>query len=59
VLEKNILHKILGSKTKEMTVHCKKLRKDDRHILNISQYYLGDHVENERPGHAVRVREIS
>jgi hypothetical protein len=60
VFEKNILHKILGPKTEEMTVHWKNVGKDDWHILNIVQYNLSYHVkENEKAKHAVRVSEIS
>jgi len=60
VFEKNILQKLFVPKTEEKSGHWKNLHKDDRHILNIVQCNLGDHVkENEKAGHAVRVTEIS
>jgi hypothetical protein len=60
VLEKRSLQKILGPKTEEMTGQWKNLRKDNRNILIILQYNLGDHgKENEKAGHIVGVCEIS
>jgi hypothetical protein len=60
VFEKNILQKLLAPKTEERSGNWKNLHKDDRHILDIVQCNLSDHVkDDEKAGHEVRVTEIT
>ena len=59
-LRKTFCRKYLYLKPRKLTGHWKNVHKDDRHILNIVQCNLSDHVkENEKARYAVGVSEIS